>query len=103
MGWMEFVLAMTGILVGAMIFVVPVVSFALRRTLQPLFESWAKTKQEPQDVQALPRAELREEALEERIADIERVLERVVEETEFLRALRDPAKEEPARPSISDG
>ena len=63
MGWMEFVLAMTGILVGGMIFVVPVVSFALRRTLQPLFESWAKTKQAPEDVQAMQRAELRAEVL----------------------------------------
>jgi len=94
MGWMEFVIAMTAILIGGMIFVVPVVSFVLRRSLQPLIETWAKTKQEHQDEGAMEQIELRQAAHEERMLRIEGVLGRVIEDTEFLKALRDPDKDE---------
>ena len=76
MSWMEFIIAMTAIILGGMIFVIPVLSIALRRSLQPLLETWAKTK----DVHLIERVELREVALEERITRIEKVLDRVVEE-----------------------
>lgn len=93
MGWMEFVIAMTAILIGGMIFVVPVVSFVLRRSLQPLIETWVKTKQEHQDAGAMEQIELRQAAHEERMLRIEGVLGRVIEDTEFLKALRNPDKD----------
>lgn len=93
MSWMQFIIAMTAIILGGMIFVIPVLSIALRRSLQPLLETWAKTKQVTQDVHLIERVELREVALEERITRIEKVLDRVVEEREFVQALRDPQRE----------
>ena len=93
MSWMQFIIAMTAIILGGMIFVIPVLSIALRRSLQPLLETWAKTKQVTQDVHLIERVELREVALEEMITRIEKVLDRVVEEREFVQALRDPQRE----------
>ena len=93
MSWMQFIIAMTAIILGGMIFVIPVLSIALRRSLQPLLETCAKTKQVTQDVHLIERVELREVALEERITRIEKVLDRVLEEREFVQALRDPQRE----------
>ena len=87
MPWQDFVIAMTAMIIGGTIFVVPVVAFTLRRSLQPLIETWAKAKEATVDPEA-PR--LRDAALEERLTDIETVLARLVEETEFHNKLRDP-------------
>ena len=65
-----------------------------RRALKPMIEAWATAKQETREAGALERLELREGALEERMARIERVVGGVVEDTEFLKALGIAEQEE---------
>jgi len=65
-----------------------------RRALKPTIEAWTTAKQETQEAGALERLKLREGALQERMARIDRVVGRVVEDTEFLKALGIPEQEE---------
>jgi flagellar biosynthesis/type III secretory pathway M-ring protein FliF/YscJ len=86
--WMEFAIAMTAILVGGMIFIIPMLALMVRFAIKPLADSWAATRSGA-DGQAVARIERRQVALEESVREMERTLARLAEGAEFERALQE--------------
>lgn len=85
----ETLVAVTAILIGGAIVLIPLVTLAVRYAMKPLFESWSQARF-PQAASQTGAIERRIALLEDQVQTLERQNAQLIEEAEFRMKLESP-------------
>lgn len=86
----EVLVAMTGIIIGGTIVILPILALTLRFVLRPMLESWARARLPAAAEERIETTERRVAILEEHIRLLERQNAKLMEDADFLLKLRNP-------------
>lgn len=85
----ETIIAVTAILIGGTIFIIPIAGLTARFAVKPLVEAWAKNRSDAVGDMVIVQLEGRVSLLEEQVQSLERDNARLLEEAEFQLRLRE--------------
>jgi hypothetical protein len=86
----ETLTAITGILIGGAIVLIPIAALATRFALKPLIETWSRARFAPSPDQNAQLLERRMALLEDQVNSLERQNARLVEDADFRMRLESP-------------
>jgi hypothetical protein len=95
----EILVPLVAIVMGSLMFLIPIAGITARFALKPVIESLAKYRESQGDRDALVLMERRMALLEEQFNGMDRSLRELVEEAEFRRQLEGGARQTIAPPS----
>jgi hypothetical protein len=95
----EILVPLVAIVMGSLMFLIPIAGITARFALKPVIESLAKYRESQGDRDALLLMERRMALLEEQFNGMDRSLRELVEEAEFRRQLEGGARQTIAPPS----
>jgi hypothetical protein len=83
----EFIVAITAILIGGMVIILPLAGLVARFALKPLIDSYAQVRESAEGGDSLRMLERRLDLLEEQVQLLERDNSRLLDAAEFQRRL----------------
>jgi hypothetical protein len=83
----EFIVAITAILIGGMVIILPLAGLVARFALKPLIDSYAQVRESAEGGDSLRTLERRLDLLEEQVQLLERDNSRLLDAAEFQRRL----------------
>jgi hypothetical protein len=83
----EFIVAITAILIGGMVIILPLAGLVARFALKPLIDSYAQVRESAESGDSLRMLERRLDLLEEQVQLLERDNSRLLDAAEFQRRL----------------
>lgn len=87
----ETLVAMTAVILGCTIVIIPIAGLTARYAIKPLIDSWLKTRELPVGAEHLTMLERRIQTLEKQVEVLERDNTRLLDEADFRERLSRPA------------
>jgi hypothetical protein len=94
----QAVIAVTAIVLGSLIFLIPIAGITARIALKPIMEALGKYRETQGDRQMQALLERRVSLMEEQLHSVDRSLRELLEESEFRRELETPRVRQAALP-----
>ena len=94
----EAVIAITAIVLGSLMFLIPIAGITARIALRPIMDALGKYREVQGDKQMQQLLERRVALMEEQLHSMDRSLRELVEESEFRRELESPRQRAAALP-----